>query len=364
VRTGTFERSLEGPPIAPYAQGKVEWPATSRELDSRLVGGTLIMNALKDRIRAIALSDGPALITGETGTGKELVARTLHDLGPRKAGPFVAVNCAAFPESLLESELFGHERGAFTGALQRRDGRFVAAHGGTLFLDEVAEMSAGAQAKLLRVLADGSLQALGSDQTVKVDVRIISATNADLRTRIQTGKFREDLFYRLKLFHMRLPPLRERRDDLMPLVEWFCWQLADRPPPRFTQRAWAALSHYAFPGNVRELRNTIRHALALAGGGDVDLDHLPEELRARTPLRARREPTLAEAVRAFEREFVLRTLQDSGWNKTRAAEALGISRKTLWSKLREHDIQGVGTADDTDPGFVTEADLLRRRRQR
>jgi two-component system, NtrC family, response regulator HydG len=329
-----------------------------------LVGDTLIMRALKDRVRAVALSDGAALITGETGTGKELVARTLHELGPRGPGPFVAVNCAAFPDSLLESELFGHQKGAFTGALQRRDGRFVAADGGTLFLDEVAEMSAGAQAKLLRVLADGSLQALGSDHTVRVNVRIISATNADLRTRIQTGKFREDLFYRLKLFHIRIPPLRERREDLGPLVDWFCWQLADQPPPRFTQRAWAALTHYAFPGNVRELRNTIRHALALAGGGDIDLTHLPEELRARTPLRARREPTLAEAVHAFEREFVLRALQDSGWNKTRAAEVLGISRKTLWTKLREHDIQGVGTPDDTDPGFVADQEQLRRRSER
>ncbi|HTM19295.1 MAG TPA: sigma-54 dependent transcriptional regulator [Kofleriaceae bacterium] len=339
----------------------------ARELDLRIIGDTLIMRALKDRVAAVALSDGPVLLTGETGTGKELVAQTIHALGARRDMPLVCVNCAAFPEALLEAELFGHERGAFTGALQRRDGRFVSADGGTLFLDEIAEMSPNAQAKLLRVLADGSLQRVGSDDTVKVDVRMISATNADLRTSIQTGAFREDLYYRLKLFHMRVPPLRERREDLMPLVEWFCWQFLDRPPPRFSARALAALTHHPFPGNIRELRNAVRHALALAGGGDIELEHLPDDLRTRTPLRGKRGPSLAEAMRAFEREFVLRTLHEAGWNKTRAAEMLQISRKTLWTKLREHGIEGgegSGEHDETDARQIaTDPDRVRRRSQ-
>ncbi len=341
--------------------------SSSRAVDARIIGDTLQMRSLKDRVRAVALSEGPVLISGETGTGKELVARTIHELGARAARPFLVINCAAFPDTLLEAELFGHERGAFTGAYTRREGRFVAAHGGTLFLDEVGDMSPGAQAKLLRVLAEGTLEPLGSNQPVKVDVRIMSASNVDLTASIMASRFRQDLYYRLKLFHLRVPPLRDRRDDLPRLVDWFCWELGDRPPPRFSPRAWAALSHHPYPGNVRELRNAIRHALALAGDGDVDLEHLPEDLRGRAPLRGRRSrPSLAEAMCSFERDYILRALQEASWNKTAAAELLGISRKTLWTKLREHEIEGAKAVSDesAEIGSETERSMSTHPRRR
>jgi DNA-binding NtrC family response regulator len=309
-----------------------------------IVGETPPMVALISRINAVSSSDAPVLITGETGTGKELVARALHATSCRRERPFVEVNCAAFPDTLLEAELFGHERGAFTGAEKRREGRFGAAHEGTLFLDEVGEMSPSAQAKMLRALQDGSFQPLGSSTTIKVDVRTVAATNVDLRARIADNRFREDLFYRLKVFHLHVPALRERRADLPLLAEYFCRQLAtdDRPPPVIAPRAWAALSHYRFPGNVRELKHAIRHALVLSGGGDIDLEHLPEEVRGRaagtdvvtTPSETSSLQPLEAAQRQFEREYLLRALREADWNKTRVAQLLGISRKTLWQKLR------------------------------
>ena len=338
-----------------------------RAVDACLVGETVPMRALKDRVRAVAVSEGPVLISGETGTGKELVARTIHALSGRAARPFAVINCAAFPDTLLEAELFGHEKGAFTGAIARREGRFVAARDGTLFLDEVGDMSPGAQAKLLRVLADGSLQPLGSDATVQVDVRIISACSADLHASVMVSAFRQDLYYRLKLFHLKMPPLRDRRDDLPVLIDWFCWQLGDRPPPRFTPRAWAVLTHYPYPGNVRELRNAIRHALALAGGGDVDVEHLPEDMRGRPQLRRRGRLSLADAMRSFERDYILHALQEAGWNKTQAADMLQISRKSLWSKLREHEIEsraGRASTPEPDPGDDPGATLPHAARRR
>ncbi|HLU67315.1 MAG TPA: sigma-54 dependent transcriptional regulator [Kofleriaceae bacterium] len=308
-----------------------------------IVGETPPMVTLISRIQAVADSDAPVLITGETGTGKELVARALHATSSRRDKPLVEVNCAAFPETLLEAELFGLERGAFTGADKRREGRFRTAHEGTLFLDEVGEMSPSAQAKMLRALQDGSFQPLGSNNTIKVDVRTVAATNVDLRQRIAEGRFREDLFYRLKVFHLHVPALRERRADLPLLAEYFIRQMApeDRPTPVITPRAWAALSHYRFPGNVRELKHAIRHALVLSGGGDIDLEHLPEEVRGRVSsgeqgggvMSSSLQP-LEAAQRQFEREYLLRALREADWNKTRVAQLLGISRKTLWQKLR------------------------------
>ncbi|HKE15489.1 MAG TPA: sigma-54 dependent transcriptional regulator [Kofleriaceae bacterium] len=321
-----------------------------------IIGETPAMVSLVARIRAVADSDAPVLITGETGTGKELVARALHAQSSRHGKPFVDVNCAAFQDTLLEAELFGHERGAFTGAERRRDGRFRTADGGTLFLDEVGEMSPSAQAKMLRSLQDGSFQPLGSSTTISVDVRTIAATNVDLRSRIAEGRFREDLFYRLKVFHLHVPALRERRADLPLLAEYFCRQLAAgaegapaasdrRRAPVITPRAWAALSHYRFPGNVRELKHALRHALVLSSGGDIDLDHLPEEVRGRSSPEARGSGSvpvvgpaslqpLEAAQRQFEREYLLRALREADWNRTRVAQLLGISRKTLWQKLR------------------------------
>ena len=242
-----------------------------------IIGRSPPMLRLSDRIETIAQSDAPVLITGESGTGKELVARTLHDRSSRRNKPFIAVNCAAFPETLLEAELFGHERGAFTGAVKRRDGRFKAADGGTLLLDEIAEVPLPAQAKLLRVLQEGTVEPLGTNESTRVDVRIISATHRNLRERIKEGRFREDLYYRLNVLDIEIPPLRERRGDLPLLLQYFLNKFTQpgKPPSTISPRAWAVLSQYHFPGNVREFAHAIEHAVVLAGGGEIEVEHLP-----------------------------------------------------------------------------------------
>src|SRR3954447_12202492 len=245
-----------------------------------IVGRSVQMLRLLDRVNTIAPSHAPVLLQGESGTGKELVARALHDRGARHGKAFVAVNCAAFPETLLEAELFGHERGAFTGAVKKRDGRFRAAHGGTLLLDEVAEMSMPAQAKLLRVLQEGTVEPLGTNESLRVDVRVISATHRDLKERIADGRFREDLYYRINVLNIDIPPLRERKGDLPLLVQYFLKQFA-RPGkaiPTLSPAAWAALAAFPFPGNVRQLSHAIEHAVVLAGDDDIDLRHLPRDV--------------------------------------------------------------------------------------
>ncbi|HXU00723.1 MAG TPA: sigma-54 dependent transcriptional regulator, partial [Polyangia bacterium] len=246
-----------------------------------IVGRSVQMLRLLDRVNTIAPSHAPVLLQGESGTGKELVARALHERGARRGKPFVAVNCAAFPETLLEAELFGHERGAFTGAVKKRDGRFRAAHGGTLLLDEVAEMSMPAQAKLLRVLQEGVIEPLGTNESVRVDVRVISATNRNLKERVTEGQFREDLYYRLNVLNVDIPPLRERKGDLPLLVQYFLKKLGKpgAPSARLSQAAWTALSQFAFPGNVRQLEHAIQHAVVLAGEAtDIDIQHLPRDI--------------------------------------------------------------------------------------
>lgn len=322
--------------------------ALANEGSNRLIiGKSPAMLNLFDRLDTFATSEAPVLITGESGTGKELVARTLHERSPRKAEAFVAVNCAAFPETLLEAELFGHERGAFTGAVRKREGRFKAADGGTLFLDEIAEIPLPAQAKLLRVLQEGSIEPLGTNASVKVDVRIVSATHRDLKKRIEDGRFREDLYYRLKVLDLFIPPLRERRVDLPVLTEHFINRFAPKgTTPTLSPRAWAAINEYAFPGNVRELEHAIHHAVVLARGGEIDVSHLPSEISggAHTP-KARTNGAngdlkpLSHAVKAFEREYLVRALRLAKGKRTRAAEMLGISRKNLWEKLRAQGIQ-------------------------
>ena len=307
-----------------------------------IVGRSEPMMRLFERLDRVAGSRAPILIRGESGTGKELVARWIHQRSPRASGPFVAVNCAALPDSLLEAELFGHERGAFTGATRARKGRFQMADGGTIFLDEVAEISASAQAKLLRVLQEGEVEPLGGAGPVRVDVRLLSATHRDLRTRIQEGRFREDLFYRIKVLDVALPPLRERMGDLPILVEHFLRRFATPGvTPDISPRAWAALANYGFPGNVRELEHAVQHAVVLAGEDNIDLMHLPTELLGAV------EPgdvpdggfaPLGQAVREFEREYLRRALALADNNRTRAASLLGISRKNLWEKLKHHGL--------------------------
>jgi DNA-binding NtrC family response regulator len=319
--------------------------------DGAIVGASPAMLRLLDRLTTVAESDAPVLVTGETGTGKELVARRIHARSPRASGPFVAVNCAAFPETLLEAELFGHERGAFTGASKKRDGRFKAAHGGTLLLDEIAEVPLAAQAKLLRVLQDGVIEPLGTNASIHVDVRIVSATHRDLRRRIAEGLFREDLFYRLNVVGLHIPPLRERPSDLPLLANHFLrlYLPAGAAPPEISMRAWQALSMYPFLGNVREFAHAIHHAVVLARGGAIDVEHLPDDIvrvaTSATPEGHSVRP-LAAVLKQAEREHILKALAISKGKRTQTAELLGISRKNLWEKLRAHEIS---ESDVDDP---------------
>jgi DNA-binding NtrC family response regulator len=281
-------------------------------------------------------------VAARCGTGTEVVARMLHQRSSRRQRPLVVVNCAAVPPTLIEAELFGHERGAFTGAIRKRDGRFKAADGSTLFLDEIAEMPLETQATLLRVLQEGEIQPVGSNLSIKVNVRLISATNRDLKAMVAEGRFREDLFYRIKVFELHLPALRERDEDLPLLTEQFLREFAapGQDPSRLSPAAWAALRDYPFPGNVRELRHAIQHASILARGGDIALAHLPNEISGGPGgTRMPASQSLTEAVEEFEKELVLRTVRNEGDKRQRAAKVLGISRKSLWKKLRKYGIQ-------------------------
>ncbi|HJQ31485.1 MAG TPA: sigma-54 dependent transcriptional regulator [Pyrinomonadaceae bacterium] len=318
------------------------------------------MRSLLEQVRAIAPFQTTVLVTGETGTGKELVARAIHDLSPRAGKALVALNCAAVPEQLLEDELFGHVKGAFTGAHSARDGRFEQADGGTLFLDEVGDMSLPLQAKLLRVLQEREFERLGSSRTVKVDVRVVAATSADLMRRIDEGTFRPDLYYRLNVVHLRLPPLRERREDIRPLAEYlqakFCAR-AGLPPKSLSDEAWGALDAYRWPGNVRQLQNAVERAAVLTGAAhDIQLQDLPEEVReaadgagAAAPFLTKpgqRPPDIPDAGISFdavvtkvERDLLLQSLAKAGGNKMRAAQLLGMKRTTLVEKLKRLGIE-------------------------
>ncbi len=317
-----------------------------------IVGDSSAMRTLLARLATVAASDAPVLVTGETGTGKELVARRVHALSSRRKGPFVAVNCGAFPETLLEAELFGYERGAFTGATRRRDGRFQAANGGTLLLDEVAEMPLAAQVKLLRVLQEGAVEPLGSDAPVRVDVRVISATHRDLRRRMADGLFREDLYYRLNVVTLHVPPLRDRPGDLPLLVQHFLRMHSPQgaPAPEISLRAWQALSAYPYLGNVRELGHAVHHAVVMSRGGSIDVEHLPEDItRSVSPDRAEALRPLAAVVKQAEREHLLRALAVAGGKRVRAAELLGISRKNQWEKLRAHGLSDSDVEEEREP---------------
>jgi DNA-binding NtrC family response regulator len=310
-----------------------------------LIGQSPGMRRIQEMIKMVAQSDAPTMIAGESGTGKEVVARLVHEQSARKDKPFIAVNCGALAENLVEAELFGHEKGAFTGAMRKRDGRFKAADGGTLLLDEVAELPLAAQAKLLRVLQEGAVEPLGTNTPVRVDVRIISATHRNLTERIKAGLFREDLFYRINVIEMQLPPLRERPGDLPLLVNHFLARLAPPggPSPSISPGAWAVLSQYSFPGNVRELSHAIEHAMVLSGGKEIGVQHLPSSMVSlpAMPLSLAESPSndirpLQAAVRDFEHAYLLRALRATEGKRARTAQLLGISRKTLWEKLRDN----------------------------
>ncbi|HEX6038509.1 sigma-54 dependent transcriptional regulator [Longimicrobium sp.] len=309
-----------------------------------LVGGSRKMAELRQMIELVAPTASTVLITGETGTGKEVVARRIHALSERPGGPFVAVNCAALPESLIESELFGYERGAFTGAAGARPGYFEEANGGTLFLDEVAELPLALQPKLLRALQEREVRRLGAQRSVRVDVRVIAATNADPACAVRQGRLRSDLYYRLCIIELRLPPLRERKEDIPQLCEHFlgrCIPRTGSPLRRVGAAAVEAMDAYPWPGNVRELENVIERALVLArlDDGDAVLPcHLPAEMRAHGPA-ADVDPgcalDLPGAVRRVRRHYLAEALRLSGGNKVEAARILGISRRGLYDLLAE-----------------------------
>ena len=311
-----------------------------------LVGRSPPMRALFELLETVAANGSTVMVTGETGTGKELAARAIHHNGPRRAHRFVALNCSAVPETLLEAELFGHVRGAFTGAVATRQGRFEAAHRGTLFLDEVGAMSAGLQAKLLRVLQERELERVGDTRTIKIDVRVIAATNADLLQLVSEGRFREDLFYRLNVIPIFLPPLRDRPEDIPLLVRHFVHQLThEHVPPRevtVTQEAMRRMMAYAWPGNIRQLENAIERALALGRNRtQIDLPDLPLELQ-NTPAAAQPVAVVLPVdgldmpahIADIERQLIRRALDETGGNKQRAARLLGLKRTTLVEKTR------------------------------
>jgi len=343
-----LERAVAQRRLAEYSE-RLERQLSSQGVLGELVGVSAPMREIFSLIRQVAPTTATVLITGESGTGKELAARALHQLSPRRDGPFVAVNCAAMPETLIESELFGHEKGAFTGAVERRRGCFELAHGGTLLLDEIGEMPLATQAKLLRVLEERRVRRLGGSKEIEVDVRVLGASNRRLEEEVRAGRFREDLYFRLHVFEIRMPPLRERLEDLPLLCEAMIRELNRRHQCQVagvSPEALALLRQQSWPGNVRELRNALERAVILAGSGMLGRQHFaglapaarePASSAAAAPdeIRLRIGTTVDEA----ERALIEATLRYTGNNRTRAAAILGISQKTLFNKLREYGSQ-------------------------
>jgi DNA-binding NtrC family response regulator len=333
----------------------------------QMIGNAAVMRRAFEMADRVAAADSTVLILGESGTGKDLLAQEIHARSPRAAKPYVAVNCAALPETLIESELFGYERGAFTGAMQQKKGRFEQAHGGTIFLDEIGDMNPVTQAKVLRVLENRTIERLGGTQSFPVDVRVISATHRHLPAEIRAGKFREDLFYRLRVITIELPPLRAHKEDIPLLAEAFLKihsaklrrghpnnATAAASTPRLTRDALAALERYDWPGNVRELKNALERALVLSRGDALDVADLPQEVVSGQSL-SRHQPTEAasngvdltekdfrEAKRKFEVAYLTKQLSDHHWNVSRTAATIGLHRQSLQEKLRELAIRRPG----------------------
>ncbi len=316
----------------------VKAAAEEGPLPLKIVAESPAMKEVISLVRRMADSPWPVLILGETGTGKELIARLLHLLSSRKDHPFIEVNCAAVPESLFESELFGHEKGAFTGALSRRRGRMELADRGTLFLDEIGEMPLNLQPKLLRSLQERKISRVGSESELRLDVRQISATNRDLKRMTDAGQFREDLYYRVKVLEIKIPPLRERREDIPALIEFFLRRYAGGTL-RFTPEALNVLIKYPYPGNVRELEHAIQRTITLTRGSVVRASDLPEEIRR---YEATTSGTLIERLNALEREMILSALEKKSWVQTQAAELLGISERVLRYKMKKHQVLNEG----------------------
>jgi len=345
------ERAAAQGRLAEHAE-RLERELSYQGVLGEMVGASTPMREAFALVQQVAPSRAAVLITGESGTGKELAARAIHLLSPRKAGPFVAINCAALPDSLMESELFGHEKGAFTGAIDRRAGCFELAQNGTVLLDEIGDMPLATQAKLLRVLEDGRVRRLGGKGEIQLDVRVIAATNAPLDNAMKEGRFREDLYYRLNVFPIPLPALRQRKDDLPMLAQSLLADLNRKHATKVTELSPEVMDRfqaYDWPGNVRELRNVLERAVILAGEGTIQTAHLPAGFAGSAvhssgvssengELRVQVGQTIEQA----ERALIELTLEHTKNNKTRAAEILGISQKTLFNKLKEYGAQGAG----------------------
>ena len=323
-----------------YARLESENKRLRAEQDERnqILGNSVPMKALRQQIALTGPTTGRVLIYGESGTGKELVARALHGSSPRRDEPFVEVNCAAIPEELIESELFGHRKGSFAGAHEDKIGKFERANGGTLFLDEVGDMSLKTQSKVLRILDENRVQPIGSNHPVNVDVRVIAATNKQLDEEITRNAFREDLFYRLNVIPFYVPALRERTEDLPIIAAHFLAEFCKdygRKPKEFTAAAMEILLQYLWPGNVRELKNLVERLVIVCPSEEIEPQHLPPELfRGASKSPQKPYESLQEARSAYEREFVLRKLEESRWNMTKAAAALGLERSHLYRKMR------------------------------
>jgi two-component system nitrogen regulation response regulator NtrX len=315
-----------------------------------MIGGSAAMVRLSEQIRMVAPTNASVLITGENGTGKELVARSVHFHSLRRDKPFIEINCAAIPEELIESELFGHERGAFTGAVAQKKGKFDLADGGTLFLDEIGDMSLKTQAKVLRILQERKFERVGGTRTLEVDVRVVAATNKLLEEEIRNGSFREDLFYRLNVVPFKVPPLRERRDDIPLLTGYFLdafCRREGRELKSIVPEAMQAMQRYDWPGNVRELKNIVERLVIMTPGGTITLNHLPDYLSAEGNGREAgggrldsvlELSSLREAREEFEKEFIIQKLEEHDWNVSRTAEAIELERSNLHRKIKSYGI--------------------------
>jgi len=341
----TIERSLEHIELRTENQALKERLREDFEL-GKIIGRSRAMKELLEMVAMIAPSEATVLISGESGTGKELIARSIHHNSPRREHPLVVVNCAALTDTLLESELFGHEKGAFTGADRRREGRFMQADRGTLFLDEIGETSAAMQAKLLRVLQEKEIQRVGGEDTLAVDVRVLAATNRDLHRDVEAGKFREDLYYRLNVVALEIPPLRERRDDIPLLAQHFLTKFAEKNRKQvkgFTPGAMDLLLKYDWPGNVRELENAVERAVILLTGDHVSEKQLPMTITRtvgeETGVRSQLDLTETRPLEEIEKDAILAAMEAADGNKSEAARRLGITRKTLHKKLKSYGVE-------------------------
>ncbi len=317
-----------------------EEEAGDYEPSAEIIGASAAIRDVVEMARRVADSDATVLVLGESGTGKELVAHEVHRASPRARKPFVAVNCSAIPEGLLESELFGHEKGAFTGAGRQKRGRFELASSGTIFLDEIGDMSPQLQAKLLRFLQDHTFNRVGGSVEITVDVRVVAATNRDLEAAVADGSFRGDLFFRLNVVNIEIPPLRDRKEDIPLLVDHFLRLRAEKgsKPKKMSPKTMHAVMNHDWPGNVRELENAIHRAVVLSRGETIFPEHLPAKLRPEGATDGEDEST-GKTIREMERDIIVKTLAQTDGNRTHAAKILGISRRTLQNKIKEYNIQ-------------------------